>query len=437
MNCAWAVAALCAVAVVLARPARADVRNGVEVGTSWLAGDQFVDLTPWLQFEDGPLQFGLAAPVRFRVLDSDPKDSCATPGLRCQDWDTRTDWTRILRHLDWGGWSGDINVHIGDLTGITVGHGELVHRYYNNLLFDTWRTGALIEVMQPTWGLTALTGDVLQADMLALRAWGRPVTHGYWQRLRFGLQAAFDRKVGVATAPGVLGPDATPVGSGGPWQADAPLIAADLSLLVWGDDRRALSSWFSLSGHVADAMAVHLGTSFHRRGALAAVISLEGRYILPIGSHTASYMPAWFGPTYELDSHSLHNAVASAPDRTGLATGGTKATFELARENGFRLVSLVDWLYDRRLDTEVWWQTNPHAQLSVRAMWFKRWHRQSASDPLDQMAYATAKLRVSDIWYANLALGKRWRLSETFAAGQSPLHSELEVRLGFGGQWQW
>lgn len=428
----WAVAA----ALLVAVPAGAELRGGLETGTSYLAGDQFADVSPWVEFAQGPLQFGLGAPVRFRVFDGDPKDTCATPGLRCQDWDTKSDWTKLLRHLDWGGWSGDVNVHIGDLTGITIGHGELVHRYYNNLLFDSWQTGALVEISQPNWGITALTGDVMTGDLVAARAWGRPVTSGYWQRLRFGLQAAFDRKIGSAAGAGVLGPDATPVGSGGPWRPDAPLIAADLSMVAWGNESRAVTTWVSLSGHVADAMALHLGGSFQRRGAVAVVMALEARAVLPVGGATASYLPAWFGPTYELDSHSQRSAVSAIPGIVGGATGGARATFELAR-GGHRFVSLLDWVHDRRLDSEIWWQTDPANKLSVRAMWFKRWQRQSIADPLDQMVYATVKYHVSTALYATLSGGKRWRLDDSFEAGASPLHSELEVRLGFGGAWWW
>lgn len=406
------------------------LQAGVDVGTSYLGRDGFVDASPWLEFAGGAWQGGLGAPVRFRVLDGDPKDGCHTPGIRCQDWDEKTDFARILRHLDYGGWSGDVNVHVGDLTGISLGHGELVSRYYNNWQFDHWHTGALVDVQKPDFGLSLLAGDVLAGDLLAVRAWGRPVSEGYWQRLRFGLQAAVDRQVRLGN-----GTQGDPHRDAGPWSFDAPLLAMDLSLLLKGDDVRALSTYLALSGHLTDAVATHLGLTFHKRGDPAVAMSLETRAVATIGAAGSLYLPGWFGALYELDARSMRSAVsANAAAHTG-GTAGARATFELARVGKFRFAATYDWLYDRRNELMVWLSTDKQNRLSVRTMLAKRFGAPGSGDPVGWTGSLAAKLRVTGWWHATLSAGRKWFDDGATAGGLSPVYAETEVRLAVGTEW--
>ncbi|MSQ82241.1 MAG: hypothetical protein EXR77_04890 [Myxococcales bacterium] len=430
---AWALA--CA---VLALPAAgyADTHgwrlsSGVDVGTTWLGADGFVDTSPWLAFAGGPIQWGVGAPLRFRVLDGQPADSCHTPGLRCEDWDEPGDFGRLLRYLDWDGWSGDVKVHLGDITGVSLGHGELIYRYYNNLLLDSWQTGAVIDVQRPDWGLSALVGDVMRWDLVGLRAWGRPVPSGYWRRLRFGLQAAMDRAITAST--GQQGPTTR---SEGPWQVDAPLLATDLSLVAWGDDQRALTLFVSLSGHLPDSLAVHSGMGWHRRGDLAVALQLEGRLLAPLASGGSLYVPGWFGPLYELDSRSLRSDVAGNAALRTAATLGARGSLDVTRARKFRLVMVADWLADRRLDTLVWLQTDAERSLTLHAMLANRWTAQAADQPLRWTGSVMARLRVQGPWYASLSAGRKWRVRQPNETDHSPLYTEAEFRLAVGANWQ-
>ncbi len=431
MTSGWK-AAVAAVAVLVAGPAFADdtkVGAGAEFGTSFLGSDGFVDLSPQLWLQSGAWQFGLGAPLRYRVLDGDPKDGCKTPGLRCPDWDEMGDYGRILRFFDYGGWSGDVNVHLGDLTGVSLGHGELVYRYYNNWQYDSWHTGALVDVQKPDFGLSLLTNDVLRWDLLAVRAWGRPVSSGYWRKLRFGLQAAWDREV-----TGHDGKESSTHRDDGPWRPEAPALAMDLSLVAWGDDRRALTTYLSVSGHATDALAVHMGASWHRRGDLATVLTLESRVVAPFGS---PYLPGWFGTLYELQTRSLRGPTARNAAATNKATAGVRASVEWARAYKFRFAGVVDWLHDRRLDATAWLGTDPNKKLQLNAMVAKVFFDRGPGDPLQWTGNLAAKLWVQGPWYAQCAVGRKWRVREVVPEGTSPLYSELEVRLAVGADLSW
>ncbi|MBM4342092.1 MAG: hypothetical protein FJ100_01750 [Deltaproteobacteria bacterium] len=405
------------------------VGAGTEIGTGFLGTDGFVDVSPQLWLQSGAWQLGLGAPVRYRVLDGEPADGCKTPGLRCQDWDEVSDFGRILRFFDYGGWSGDVSVHLGDLTGVSLGHGELVYRYYNNWQYDTWHAGALVDVQKPDFGFSLLTNDVLRWDLLALRAWGRPVGEGFWRKLRFGLQAAWDREL-----TGSDGLEAPTARDDGPWRPDAPALAMDLSLLAWGDDRRALTTYLSLSGHAADALAVHLGLSWHRRGEFAAVINLEGRVVAPFGS---PYLPGWFGTLYELQTRSLRGPIAGNAQATDKATAGVRASVEWARAHKFRFAGVVDWLHDRRLDATAWFGTDPNQKLQINAMVAKVFFDNGPGDPVDWTGNLAARLWVQGPWYAQFAVGRKWRVRPAVPAGTSPLYSEFEVRLAVGADLRW
>ncbi len=420
---------------LLAAPAWADeerFRAGMEVGGAWRSGDTFAEALPFAEYSERNFGIGLGAPIRVRMQDGSPTDRCATPGLRCQDWDKPSDWLRILRHFDVGGPDTKAQLHVGDLTGVTLGHGSAVWRYYNNQLLDVWRTGVHVVAEGNTWGLSALVGDVLRFDLMALRSHGRPF-QGALRRLEFGLGLAVDRREqywltdnmqASALAPDLQGSLSAPF---------RPTLVADLGYEIHNSDKAQVTTWLDGVLQLERGAGAHLGLRAAVRGRLSSLATtLEGRYA------GQGYSPAAIGPLYELQ-WAMRNP-AQLP-----AGWGSRVTAEWIYRGLGRVLLAMDQQQGQKLDTYVWYSSEPLGEWSLRAWAVKRWqrHEQGGSavdlgqDPIDFSGYVAARLRVDGPWYASLAAGRRWRVHEVWATGQSPLYAETEVRLAAGAEWRW
>jgi hypothetical protein len=416
------------------------LRLAVEVGGGVIGGDSLADVVPRLEVAAPRWSLGLGAPVRLRVHDAAPRDRCDTPAVRCADWDRRTDWGRLLRHLDLGQWQGPAHLHIGDLTGITLGHGSLVWRHYNNALFDTWRMGATGHL---TWqrqggsqpaGLSMLVGDIWRGDVMAARAWGRPLTAGRWQGLEVGIQAAIDRRGYAFVVQGDTLRGGGDDLEGSTVRRTVDAVGIDAALELARSDAAVLSVWTDAVLQPYRGLGLHGGLRGSLRGQhIDMALTLEGR----LGSR--GYVPALFGPLYELDR------VWRQGQGDAAAVAGSRSSLEVARPGWGRLVLALDHVSGQRLDALAWLMTDDHARLSLRAFVAKRWIRRAIAvdgvswggDPLDWLAHVAARMQVSGPWYASLSGGRRWRVHETWTVGSAPLYAETEVRLAAGAEWRW
>lgn len=424
-----------------AAPAAADgLRAGVEVGGGVLGGDSLADVVPRLEVAAPHWSFGLGAPLRLRVHDAAPRDTCATPALRCADWDRPNDWGRVLRHLDLGQWQGPAHLHIGDLTGVTLGHGSVVWRHYNNALMDTWRMGATGHVK---WqreggvqhaGLSLMVGDIWRGDVLAARAWGRPIASGRWQGLEIGVLAAIDRRSYAFVRDGEVWRGGGPDLAGTTSRATVDAVALDAAIELARSDAAVLTAWTDVVLQPDRGSGLHGGLRGSLRGHRGTMaLTIEGR----LGSR--GYVPALFGPLYELERVWRQGAASS------VVSGGSRSSLEIAREGWGRLVLALDHVASQRLDAMAWLMTDDRARLSLRAFAGKRWVQGPlrvaggnwGEDPVDWLAHVAARMQVTGPWYASLSGGRRWRVRETWLSGTAPLYAETEVRLAAGAEWRW
>lgn len=128
------------------RKVHGDIRFGA--GFGFVAEDPVFSAEPslGLDFRDlAPVQLRLGAPVRLRIYDRNPEQG---PVVRNTEWDEAGDYLAILQRLHY---SGDyvfgregrvlIDLRVGDLQRVQVGHGSLVRGYANSLDLDRRRSG--------------------------------------------------------------------------------------------------------------------------------------------------------------------------------------------------------------------------------------------------------------------------------------------------------
>ncbi|MFY0581769.1 hypothetical protein ACN28S_52590 [Cystobacter fuscus] len=132
--------------------------------------DGFVVVFPRLGVKGGEeFEFEMGAPLRLRLLDTEPSqvDADHAARLRRQDWDELSDFGQLVRELRVGRDDGMLQLRAGSFSTWTLGAGWLVNRYNNNLSQDYHPAGAnFVAYLGPT-RVEVFASDVLAARLFA------------------------------------------------------------------------------------------------------------------------------------------------------------------------------------------------------------------------------------------------------------------------------
>lgn len=149
---------------------------GGELGFGGLGEDYFLTLNLRFSWDRDNWGVGVQAPLRLRVWDRDPKNDDYGGILRHEDWDQPSDFLRILRYVYIGQRDkrGPYYVRLGELAGLTVGHGTIMHRYFNGIDANKWRTGVNAVVNIGPYSGELVVGDLLDPYLFGARFTMRP-----------------------------------------------------------------------------------------------------------------------------------------------------------------------------------------------------------------------------------------------------------------------
>lgn len=205
---------------------------GATVGFGQVGEDIYITPIIRFNFEQEMYGFGLQVPLRLRIVDRDPKEmrSGYDDIVRKEDWDEVQDFLRVLRFVYVGrrDKKGLFYVRLGELSGLTLGYGTVMHRYYNTLDINRWHTGLnaavnfdiqtggkpgtaelssgtstvtaegelgpdaprLREPARTTMGVEVMMSDVLDPYVAGFRFRARPLSlalgNGFWDRVETG-----------------------------------------------------------------------------------------------------------------------------------------------------------------------------------------------------------------------------------------------------------
>ena len=147
-------------------------------GIGALDEDVFVSLALRVNFDRDFWGVGFQLPLRLRVIDKDPKNNRDFAGaLRREDWDEVGDFFRLLRYVYVGqrDKKGPFYVRVGELSELTIGHGTIMHRYFNGIDQNRWHTGVNAAVNVGAFGVEAMVGDITDPYIAGARATVRPL----------------------------------------------------------------------------------------------------------------------------------------------------------------------------------------------------------------------------------------------------------------------
>jgi hypothetical protein len=258
-------------------------------GTQGGGQDLFAQALPMARLEVGEnFALELGAPLRFRLLDEEPKQTADdySGHLRRQDWDTPSDFGQILRQLYISREDGRFSLYAGPFIDFTLGEGHLVERYSNQLSPDYHPAGAAV-----TFNLGAARVHAAASDVLSTRLFAGEL------RLDIGRLAStnderFDRYHAIAA----LAHDFGRVGEVSTDSITAALVGGDAALYK-GERLQVFA--MAGAGSRVDVGTPDIGgfLGLAVRGATESVdVSgrLEGRY------QGGSFRFGLFGPSYEL-----------------------------------------------------------------------------------------------------------------------------------------
>jgi hypothetical protein len=270
---------------------------------------------------------GVYAPLRFQLHAGD--DTTDTGGFRFrrEDYDDANELLSIIRYVRYGQKSGGqaLYARFGMLDGASVGYGQLVSFYRNEVGNDARRRGLALDVDLGMLGVETLYGTLADAGVYAARGYLRP----FWRPAETGGGGGLGALALGVTLAGDLDGDGAyvnPDSSGAPFVRPADVPAADSLGFARGVEDGRLTTFgvdlafpflqgdgFALAAY-ADAAKIldygwggggGLGLSIAPPAGLARFDArLELRYL------GARYLPSFFNAFYEVERSRIVDSTA-------------------------------------------------------------------------------------------------------------------------------
>lgn len=273
---------------------------GGQAGFGQLGEDFFVTMAIGTELNFAPVSLGLQLPLRIRAIDNDPKSD---NWYRDEDWDEFSDWTRILRFVQYGQPADMVYVRVGELAAAVLGHGTIVNRYYNNVDIDHYHTGLASNLNFDTWGAQILVNDLLAWNLVGMRGYVKPLAmlvadpHPILGSIRTGVSfvsdfaAPWQLKLDAGMRPRLDGDNNLLFDARSAW-----LLGLDVDIELFASETAAITPYMDLNFLKDMGVGWHLGILAGLK-ALSSEFSLRLEYRV-LGSN---YLPGYFNSLYELE----------------------------------------------------------------------------------------------------------------------------------------
>jgi hypothetical protein len=110
--------------------------------------------------------------------------------LRRADWDSASDFAKVIRYMVIGGQEQPFYLNISRLYDQSFGHGTVVRDYNANLDYNTARLGATLDFNKSAIGVQAMANDLVNPDVVGLMTFVRPMRpysdSVFWRSLSIG-----------------------------------------------------------------------------------------------------------------------------------------------------------------------------------------------------------------------------------------------------------
>lgn len=305
--------------------------------------DVFVNVALGLSFDREQWGVGFRLPLRFRVIDRDPQNDGDVAGVRGEDWDQISDYLRLLRYVYIGqaDKKGPFYIRLGELSGLSLGHGTILHRYFNGFDLSRFQAGLNVAVNVGAFSAEAMVGDLMQPYLSGGRFTVRPLQLAgldeFWHRFVVGASIVVD-----ADAPFVLETDG--LGRVVVNDQNEPEVLRARSFVVSGIDlgfELLRSAPLSITPYIdlnqmsvlASGRGLHLGVLWTSRlslGVTQFAVDARTEYRRVSGDYRSPY----FDTVYEIERYQVLSDGGGAQPKLALLCGGTGACAAGPGRNG-------------------------------------------------------------------------------------------------------
>ncbi len=147
-----------------------------------LLGQHYARLEPAIDFHvdvlgSKELTLRFATPVNVLLFDRDSRaDNHGLGKFRTEDYDEVGDFFKVIRTIQLGRKEERLYAHVGQLHGVSVGHGTVVRRYNANLDADRTRLGIQLDAYNDYGGFETFIADLaMQSRIMGGLAFVKPL----------------------------------------------------------------------------------------------------------------------------------------------------------------------------------------------------------------------------------------------------------------------
>lgn len=277
-------------------------RASAQFGFASIDDDFFLEMSIGAVFTPGRWRIAPRLPLRIRLVDEAPETDAI---IRMEDWDEASDWARLLAFVQYGAWGDPLLFRYGELTGVTLGHGSLVNRYFNTIDIDHYQGGVYVYADAGFIGGEAILNDVFDPEVLVGRGFVRPFDGA--DDLALPLRGL---KIGVTAGADFTAPVAVDVGDDGLFATpeNEPIVLADRALPMFALDLEVplVSSphvdvvpYVDLASLELDSFGLHVGAMVNLRFTPKSTLRVRAEYRF-IGE---DHVPGYVSPFYEIERY--------------------------------------------------------------------------------------------------------------------------------------
>jgi hypothetical protein len=263
-----------------ARPFRLEASAGTGVAV-W-------DAAPWSETE-------LALALGYRGVSAAVlvplRVDLAEGRFRDEDYDEAGDYLRLLENLSWRDEGIGVTARLGSLSELTLGRGELVKGYANNLNLDRPETGLYLGYRGGRVSAQGFVASLLDPDLVGARVATRPFAdlRGFYRHLELDAAWVMDTSAPVLIEPGQRG-DAV-------WREEATTLFSGGMALPIINRYLDATPYVSAAGLDTDGGGLHAGlaTIIKPQAPFKVVLSQEYRFTW------GAYAPEYVNAAYPLE----------------------------------------------------------------------------------------------------------------------------------------
>ncbi|MDZ7291605.1 MAG: hypothetical protein ONB44_16635 [candidate division KSB1 bacterium] len=257
------------------------------MGLATIDGETYYTINLRPEIALGKFGFGLDIPLRYNTQ---------TGHIRSEDWNDNYDYFRAIRYMRYGRKHDKFYTRVGAIDAARLGHGFIMNYYNNSLLYDERKVGLELDTDFGFGGFELMTSNFGRREIFGGRIYYRPLQLVTQMPIikNFTIGATYvlddDPDSYRGTDDGI-----TAFG----FDAELPIVKTELARVALYGELAKINDYGS--GQAA-------GVELNLRG-LAGTFDfgaqLERRFL------GEKFLPAYFGPFYELERHNVQNGVVT------------------------------------------------------------------------------------------------------------------------------